>query len=139
MYHRKLQNQIDKLWLPPLRQPVRTHAVLLADSKCFNLQQQVKVNPESFIQFWCKSSATAENRLQYLQDNLESELNTLHNITLCVWVGTCNLTKREGDFIYLRSRDNSPVTKLISDFNISICQTIWESSCIFTIASLFNT
>ena len=47
MYHRKLQNQIDKLWLPPLRQPVRTHAVLLADSKCFNLQQQVKVNPES--------------------------------------------------------------------------------------------
>jgi hypothetical protein len=82
-YHRKLQNQIDKLRLPPLRQPVRTQ-VLLADSKGFNLQQQVKVNPESFIQFWCKSSATAENRLQYLQDNLESELNTLHNITLCL-------------------------------------------------------
>jgi hypothetical protein len=61
MYRRKLQNQIDKLRLPPLRQPVRT-PVLLADSKGFNLQQQVKVNPESFIQFWCKSSATAENR-----------------------------------------------------------------------------
>ena len=45
MYHRKLQNQIDKLRLPPLRQPVRT-PVLLADSKGFNLQQQVKVNPE---------------------------------------------------------------------------------------------
>lgn len=86
MYHRKLQNQIDKLRLPPLRQPVRTHAVLLADSKCVNLQQQVKVNPESFIQFWCKSSATAENRLQYLQDNLGRELNTLHNITLYVWI-----------------------------------------------------
>ena len=84
MYHRRLQNQIDKLRLPPLRQPVRTHPVLLADSKCFNLQQQVKVNPESFIQFWCKSSATAENGLQYLQDNLGRELNTLHNITLCL-------------------------------------------------------
>jgi hypothetical protein len=39
MYRRKLQNQIDKLRLPPLRQPVRT-PVLLADSKGFNLQQQ---------------------------------------------------------------------------------------------------
>ena len=46
MYHRKLQNQIDKLRLPPLRHPVRT-PVLLADSKGFNLQQQVKANPES--------------------------------------------------------------------------------------------
>jgi hypothetical protein len=72
MYRRKLQNQIDELRLPPLRQPVRT-PVLLADSKGFNLQQQVKVNPESFIQFWCKSSATAENKLQYLQDNLGSK------------------------------------------------------------------
>jgi hypothetical protein len=62
--------------ISPLRQPVRT---------------PVLVNPESFIQFWCKSSATAENRLQYLQDNLGRELNTLHNITLYVWVGTsCN-------------------------------------------------
>lgn len=43
------------------------------------------------------------------------ELNTLHNVTLYVWVGTCNLTKREGDFIYHRSRDNSAVNKLISD------------------------
>ena len=59
---------MDKLPLPPLRQPVRT-PVLLAGSKGFNLQQ-VKVNPESFIQFWCKFSATAENRLQYLQHNL---------------------------------------------------------------------
>ena len=88
---------------------------MLADSKGFNLQQQVKVNPESFIQFWCKSSATAENRFQYLQDNLGRELNTLHNITLYIWVDTCNLTKREGDFIYLRSRDNSAVNKFISD------------------------
>ena len=109
-----MQNQIDKLRLPPLRQPVHT-PVLLADSKGFNLQQQVQVNPESFIQFWCKSSATAENRLQYLQVNLGGELNTLHNITLYAWIGTCNLTKREGDFIYLRSRDISAVNKLISD------------------------
>ena len=53
--------------------------------------------------------------MQYLQDNFERELNTLHNITLYVWVGTCNLTKIEGDFIYLRSRDNSAVNKLIFD------------------------
>ena len=68
MCHRRLHNQIDKLRLSPLGQPIRT-PVLLADTKGFNLQQQVKVNPESFIQFWCKSSATAENRLQYIEEN----------------------------------------------------------------------
>ena len=47
---RKLQRQIDKLRLSPLLTPPRV-PVLLSDSKGFNLKQQVRVNPESFLHF----------------------------------------------------------------------------------------
>ena len=65
MYSRKIQQQIANLRLPPLVTPVRT-SVLLSDSKGFSLQNQVTVNPKTFINFWSESSATSENRLQYL-------------------------------------------------------------------------
>lgn len=111
---RQLQRQIDKLRLFPLLTPPRV-PVLLSDSKGFNLKQQVRVNPESFLHFWCKSGATAGNRLQFLKDNLQHELQNLNLITLYVWVGTCNFTRKEGDFIYLVSKDNSTVDNLISE------------------------
>jgi hypothetical protein len=97
---RKLQRQIDKLRLSPLLTPPRV-PVLLSDSKGFNLKQQVRVNPESFLHFWCESGAIAGNRLQFLKDNLQHELQNLNLITLYVWVGTCNFTRKEGHFIYL--------------------------------------
>lgn len=113
----KLRTQIEKLRLEPRVQPVRV-PVLLSDSKGFNLKNQVRVNPETFIRFWCKAGATAEDRLQYLKDNLQPELQILHNITLYVWLGTCNLTlkDKEGKFLKLSSRDNSAVLNLISKF-----------------------
>ena len=76
----QLQKQIDKLRLPPLVQPIRT-PVLLSDSKGFKLKNQVRVNPESFLEFWCEAGATAQNRLQYLKDNLQNELQRLNKIT----------------------------------------------------------
>lgn len=110
---RKVRNQIDKLRLDPLIQPFRT-PILLSDSKGLNLRNQVRVNPESFIEFWCQTGATAENRLQYLRDNLATKLQAVPNIALYVWVGTCNLTSRNGDFIQLTARDNSATSRLIS-------------------------
>lgn len=64
---------------------------------------------------WCESGATAGNRLQFLKDNLQHELQNLNLITLYVWVGTCNVTRKEGHFIYLVSKDNSTVDNLISE------------------------
>jgi len=47
---RQLQRQIYKLRLSPLLTPPRV-LVLLSDIKGFNLKQQVRVNPESFLHF----------------------------------------------------------------------------------------
>jgi hypothetical protein len=111
---RQLQRQIDKLRFSPLLTPPRV-TFLLSDRKSFNLKQQVRVNPESFLHFWCESGATAGNRLQFLKDNLQHELQNLNLITLYVWVGTCNFTQKEGHFIYVVSKDNSTVDNLISE------------------------
>jgi hypothetical protein len=54
------------------------------------------------------------NRLQFLKNNLQHELQNLNLITLYVWVGTCNFTRKEGHFIYLVSKDNSTVDNLIT-------------------------
>lgn len=115
MYHNRLQKQIDKLQLPPLVEPHRT-PVLLSDSKGFNLKNQVRINPETFIKFWCEAGATAENRLLFLQQNLSDKLKSFScgQITLYVWVGTCDLSSKRDSFIYLKATDNSAVNNLIT-------------------------
>lgn len=93
MSDRRLTNQIVQLRLDPLVRPIRI-PVLLSDSKSLSLQNQVTVYPETFIEFWCYPGAPAENRLDYLRRSLASHLQKLHQITLFVWVGTCNRVDR---------------------------------------------
>jgi len=71
MSDRRLKEQALRLRPDPLITPTRT-PVLLSDSKGFTLKEQVRINPESYIEFWCKKWATAEDRLDYLQENLKS-------------------------------------------------------------------
>ena len=89
--------------------------VLLSDSKGLSLQIQVTVKPETFIEFWCYPGATAENGLDYLRRSLASHLQKLHPMTLCVWVGTCNLkTKHQNGRIELTGRDSNPAYNLVN-------------------------
>lgn len=113
MSDRRLANQVLQLRPDPLIQPQRT-PVLLSDSKGLNLQNEVRVNPETFIHFWCYPGATAEHRLQYLKDNLAGQLASLEKITLFVWVGTCNLTTKTGQFIEITSTNTDAAYALIN-------------------------
>ena len=113
MSDRRLRNRVLHLRPDPLIQPRRT-PILLSDSKGFYLKEEVSINPETFIQFWCTSGATAEDQLNYLQQNLEAQIDIYENITLFVWVGTCNLTKKTTDgYIEITSKDNSAAYTLI--------------------------
>ena len=69
-----LQTQADNFRIDPLLTPLRK-PILLSDSKGFRLQNQVRVNPESYIEFWCQSRATSQNRLEFLKRNLPIELS----------------------------------------------------------------
>ena len=108
----RLTNQIYQLRPDPLVRPIRI-PVLLSDSKGLSLQNQVTVNPETFIDIWCYPGATAENGLDYLRRSLASHLQKLHPMTLFVWVGTFNLTtKYQNGRIELTGRDSNPSTHL---------------------------
>lgn len=114
MSDRRITNQINQLHPDPLVRPIRI-PVLLQDSKGLSLQNQVTVNAETFIEFCCYTGATAENRLDYLRRSLASHLQKLHQITLFVWVGTCNLTtKYQNGRIELTGRDSNPAYNLIN-------------------------
>ena len=102
MSDRRLKEQALRLRPDPLITPTRT-PVLLSDSKGCTMKEQVRINPESYIEFWCKKGATAEDRLDYLQENLSQNLTRLNQITLFVWIGTCNLTTKSDKFIELAS------------------------------------
>jgi len=97
--------------------------VILIDSKARYLEQEVISTSEKKLQWWYAGSATANDQLRYLKDNLEIKLHRHPRILLYIWVGTCNLTRKNGDFIELKPRDNLAVHELtktiyafVSDF-----------------------
>jgi lysophospholipase L1-like esterase len=121
MSDRKLTKQADLNRLDPLLSPHRK-PILLTDSKGFNLQSEVRINPETFIEFWARASLTVADGLQYLKDNLQKHINLLHpqTVTLFIWLGTCDLTykPKHERFIYLKSKKNTTVN--------SVCRTLKE-------------
>lgn len=91
--------------------------VVLTDSKGYYLEAQVNKHshPENKIIWWWQSSQGVEERFNWLRANIQhkiSELGSLY-ITLYIWVGTCDLTKKSGRFIKLAAPDNfSAVNRL---------------------------
>jgi hypothetical protein len=61
------------IWMQTNMKFNKTSTAVLMDNQ-FTIITTSKSKSWKFIQFWCKSSDTAVNRLQYLQDNLEREL-----------------------------------------------------------------
>lgn len=112
MNERKLREQINKLRVDPLVTPVRT-PVLLSDSKGFYLKGQVRANPERFIEFWGNRGDNSDDCLNFLRNHLASEVQRLQHISLFIWIGTCDLTRKTGKFIDVSSHDSSSAYKLI--------------------------
>lgn len=88
--------------------------VVLSDSKARYLQSEVVHPAEQKIVWWYESGASAKSQLDFLKDNLELKLHRYPRIVLYIWLGTCDLTKKEGKFIELKARDNSAVSELIN-------------------------
>jgi hypothetical protein len=115
---KKLKGQVDKLRVDPLLAPT-CKPVLISDSKWFNLKSQVRVNPETFIEFW---SVTSEGCLTYLKANLREQLQKFQRICLLVWVGTTkscqifDVTSHDSSAAYVLIENLRKIYHFVRDF-----------------------
>jgi hypothetical protein len=54
--------------------------------------------------------------LDWLRENLEAKIGHLDNISLYVWLGTCDLTEYNFPYITLRSNTSELVQKIVENF-----------------------
>ena len=90
--------------------------VVLSDSKARCVSNEVTRGVEKEIKWWWKGGASTQSQFQYLKDNLELFLHQHQNIVLYLWLGTCDLTVKQGKYISLRSKDNLTAYELINTF-----------------------
>lgn len=95
---------------------LRETPIVLSDSKARYLRDEVIRGVERDIVWWFEGGATVEKQFKFLQENLEIELHRHPRIVLYLWLGTCNLTVKDGGLIQLKSTDNSSANELITKF-----------------------
>lgn len=80
--------------------------VLFSDSKGRYLEGQIRPGISQQIKFWNVSGRTTADGMKWLQDNLPVKVGHLDNISLYVWLGTCDLTTYDRETRYLTLKSN---------------------------------
>lgn len=106
MSQSKLRKYIDR----PLHfnGRLRSKPIILSDSKGFSLKQHLDLI-EQFqenIIIECRPGARLQDYFHWLRRNLLRLVNNFGNITLYVFLGTCDLTVKKGKFTELRHTDD---------------------------------
>lgn len=109
MSQNQLEKQIRRLEAKQTNFYLEYTTVILSDSKARYVEQEL-------FQRLRKSFSGCMRAVQLLMDNLEIKLHRHLRILLYIWVGTCNLTRKNGDFIELKSRDNLAVHELTKTY-----------------------
>ena len=92
--------------------------VLLSDSKGIYLKHQTQTGIDQHIKFWCEKSRTTTRGYWWLRENLDHKIGHLDNISLYVWLGTCDLTSYNKGYISIRTPDSDEsVDKAVENYN----------------------
>lgn len=62
--------------------------VLFSDGKGNYIERQIRPG----IKFWCEKGRTTNKGVQWLRDNIATNIGQLDNISIYIWLGTCDLT-----------------------------------------------
>ena len=114
MSERKLQKYLKRS-LPPVIGNKTLTPIVLTDSKGRYLHDFCHTEVELEIRWRYKSGRTSHEGLKWLRDNLNSEIGRLDNIHLYIWLGTCDLTNYNGQFISL-STDEGIIPYIIAQY-----------------------
>jgi hypothetical protein len=74
---------------------------------------------ENNIKWWFKSGQTSDIGLNWLRSNLDNKIGQLDNISLYVWLGTCDLTFKTNDTVDIRENPKEAIDNLIRNFEDS--------------------
>jgi hypothetical protein len=90
--------------------------VVVIHGKARHIGNYCRLPIENNIKWWYKSGQSSTQCLQWLKDNIEHKIGLLDNITLYVWLGTCDITDfdRESKYITLKKEPADAIHKLIN-------------------------
>ena len=86
--------------------------VIVGDSKGSRLKS---LSTGSGIQFYCKGGATSTDTIAWLQRNIGKVVQQFGQIHIYLWIGTCDLTSKDGHYISLNPE--SSIKKLKDNFS----------------------
>ena len=116
MTDHKLLRYISKTFVLP-SDPVRLVPVIITDSKAKYIKNYC-INPvENRIKWWFKPGQNSTQGLAWLRDSLETRIGYLDNISLYVWLGTCDFTvyDRKTRYITLKQDLKEEIQTLINN------------------------
>ncbi|CAC5401871.1 unnamed protein product [Mytilus coruscus] len=114
----------NKLW-KFLNRPASSHPstpcsytpILLSDSKGNYLKEFLgNTVVDNKVKCWCKSGSTVEKSYYWLKANIENKILIHGKLWIYIWLGTCNITTKEGNFISISSEDNQAVLNITHYF-----------------------
>ncbi|CAG2190666.1 unnamed protein product [Mytilus edulis] len=88
---KKLNDYLKKPDLP-IKGGKALTPVLFSDSKGNYLERQIRPGIIRVIKFWREKGRTTKRGVQWLRDNIATKIGQLDNISIYVWLGTCDLT-----------------------------------------------
>ncbi len=100
------QSKLEKCVNRPLKcdGKIRKHAILISYSKGNYIRKHTDIIPAfgGNLRFICKGGARFADQFVWLENNLADYICRHGQTVLYIWLGTCDLTTRNGRFIHLR-------------------------------------
>ncbi|CAG2188875.1 unnamed protein product [Mytilus edulis] len=93
--------------------------ILVSDSKGFTLRNACK-EKEFPLESWSKSGATTEVLVDLIKSRIEKSIKRHQHVIIYLWSGTCDLTKKEGRFIKLKSHSKQSIQTIEEQYNRAI-------------------
>ncbi|CAC5404318.1 unnamed protein product [Mytilus coruscus] len=110
---RKLEKYIAKQPQYPEGFQYKT-PILVSDSK----GSTSCIEKEFPLETWCKSGATTEVLVDLIKNRIEKSIKRHQHVIIYLWSGTCDLTKKEGRYIKLKSHSKKSIQTINRAINI---------------------
>ena len=120
MTEQKLLKFLSRPASPPPFDPIHYTHIQLSDSKGRYLKEfLVNSVVENRVQFWYKCFSTTRQTFDWFRDNIDRKIQRPGPLWIYIWVGTCDLTTKNGNYVHITSEsDNSSVSYITEYYQL---------------------